>query len=51
MSQKSREYYNNAFIPVSEKINDTEFIVFLNGEKSVDSIRLNPYNKRDGGIV
>ncbi len=51
MSQINREYYVNAFIPVSEKINDTEFIVFLNGEKSVDSIRLNPYNKRDGGIV
>ena len=48
MSQKNREYRMNTFIPVSEKINDTEFIVFLNGEKSVDR---NPYNKRDGGRV
>ena len=51
MSQINREYYVNAFITVSEKINDTEFIVFLNEEKSVDSIRLNPYAKRDGGRV
>ena len=51
MSQISREYYNNAFIPVSEKIKDTEFVVFINGEKRVDSIQLNPYIKRDGGSV
>ena len=50
MSQKSREYYNNTFIPVFEKNLNTEIVVF-NWEKSVDSIQTNPYVKRDGGRV